>query len=205
MSGEIACHGCDLLVEVAALRDGETAACPRCGNVLTRFRADAYSRVLACAIAALVLLVLANSFTFLAFAASGLESVMTLGQTPLALWQNGMPEIAVMVAAFIIIIPAVVLVLMLLLCLPLSRNRYRPWLVPVAKWIFLAQNWAMVEVFIIGVIVSLVKIMAMATVHIGISFWAYAAFSICFILAVGGLDRYQCWEKIEALGQGSRA
>jgi paraquat-inducible protein A len=44
-----------------------------------------------------------------------------------------------------------------------------------------------------------VKIAAMATVVIGISFWAYAAFTICFTLAVSSLDRYQCWERIEAL------
>jgi uncharacterized paraquat-inducible protein A len=34
---------------------------------------------------------------------------------------------------------------------------------------------------------------------IGISFWAYAAFTVCFTLAVSSLDRYQCWERIEAL------
>jgi len=200
MSGDIACHGCDLLVNVAGLRHGQTATCPRCGNVLTRVREDAYGRGIAYAISALILLVMANSYSFLSFAASGLESVITLRQTPRALWEQGMPEVALLVAAFIIFIPAIVLVLMLLLCIPLNGNRYRPWLVPVAKGVFLMQNWAMVEVFIIGVIVSLVKIMAMATVHIGISFWAYAGFTICFTLAVASLDRYQCWEKIEALG-----
>ena len=199
--GEIACHGCDLLVSVAALKHGESASCPRCGHFLTRVRADAYSRVLAFTVASLLLLVLANSFSFLSFAASGLESVITLRQTPQAVWDYGMPEVAILVAAFIIIIPAVVLVLLLILCIPLEAGRYRPWLAPVAKWIFLAQNWAMVEVFIIGVIVSLVKIAAMATVVLGISFWAYAGFSICFTLAVASLDRYQCWERIEQLGE----
>ena len=103
--------------------------------------------------------------------------------------------------AFIIYIPAAILVMLLFLCVPLSRGRYRPWMVPVAKGIFLAQNWSMVEVFIIGVIVSLVKIAAMATVVLGISFWAYAGFTICFTLAVSNLDRFQCWERIEALAK----
>ena len=57
----------------------------------------------------------------------------------------------------------------------------------------------MVEVFIIGVIVSLVKIAKMATVGLGVSFWAYVAFSILFTMVVSALDRYQCWEQIEAL------
>ena len=199
MPGDIACHSCDLLVDVSELGDGESANCPRCGGFLTRYRADAYSRVLAFSVAALILLVMANMYSFLSFAASGLESVMTLWQTPLALWRYGMPEVAVMVGAFIIAIPAVILVMLIILSAPLHFGHNRPWLRDTAKWIFLAQNWSMVEVFIIGVIVSLVKIAAMATVVLGISFWAYAGFSICFTMAVASLDRYQCWERIEAL------
>jgi paraquat-inducible protein A len=159
-----------------------------------------YERVLALSVSSLILLVLANSYSFLSFSASGLESVITLAETPGTLWQYGMPGVSIIVAAFIIFIPALVLVLMLVLCIPLHFGHYQPWLVPVAKGIYLSQNWAMVEVFIIGVIVSLVKIMAMATVILGISFWAYTAFAICFTLAVANLDRYQCWERIEELG-----
>ena len=109
---------------------------------------------------------------------------MTLRQTPGALWDYGLPAVSVLVAAFIIVIPAIILVLMLVLCIPLRQGRHHPWLAPVAKLTFLAQNWAMVEVFIIGVIVSLVKIAAMATVEIGESFWAYVAFAIFFTAAV---------------------
>jgi len=200
MSDEIACHSCDLLVHVGTLRHGESANCPRCGCFLTRFRADAYVRIQAFASAGLVFLVLANSYSFLSFSSSGMESVITLRETPGALWVNDMPGIALLVAAFIIIIPAVVLVLLMALCIPLNQGRYHPWLKHLAKGVFFAQNWSMVEVFIIGVIVALVKIAAMATVVVGISFWAYVAFAICFTAAVANLDRYQCWQRIEALG-----
>ena len=199
MNGTIACHGCDLLVDVSALHDGATADCPRCGGFLTCYRSDAYARVVASTVAAAILLIAANSFQFLSFAASGLESVITLPQTPQALWENGMPEVAVLVAAFIIFIPAAVMVLLLLVALPLYRQTYRWWLRPAAHLLFEIYNWSMVEVFIIGVIVSLVKIMAMATVVIGLSFWAYAGFTILFTLALSNLDRYQCWAMIEEL------
>ena len=195
----IACHGCDLLVDVSNLTDGNTADCPRCGGFLTRYRIDAYERVAASTVAALICLVLAGSFPFLSFAAKGLESVMTLRSTPQSLWQNGMPEVAVLVAAFIIVIPAIILVLLALIAFPLAQGKYRWWLRPAARAMFLIQGWAMVEVFIIGVIVSLVKIAAMATVILGISFWAYAAFAILFTFAVANLDRFQCWEMIEKL------
>ena len=114
MSGEIACHSCDLLLDVGAIKEGESASCPRCGCFLTRYRADAYNRVLAFASAGLIFLVLANSYPFLSFSSTGLESIMTLRQTPGALWDNGMPEVAVLVAAFIIFIPAAVLLMMVI-------------------------------------------------------------------------------------------
>jgi paraquat-inducible protein A len=174
MSDLIACHGCDLLVDVGELEHGTRAYCPRCSHFLTRYQRDAMSRVLAYTLAAIILLVLSLSFPFLSFGASGLESVMTLREAPGSLWQYGMHFLAFLVGAFIILIPALILLLLVAISVP-------------------------VEVFIIGVIVSLVKIAAMATVVLGISFWAYAAFSICFTLAMVTLDRYQCWEMIEAL------
>ena len=103
MSGQIACPSCDLLVTVTPLKHGDSASCPRCGGFLTRIRDDAYERTLAFASAGLIFLVLASAYPFLSFSSSGLESVMTLGQTPGALWANGMPEVSALVAAFIIL------------------------------------------------------------------------------------------------------
>ena len=199
MKALIACLGCDLLVDVADLRDGDTARCPRCGHFLTRLQHDAVSRVTAYAVAGMVFLALACSFPFLSFATAGMESVMTLPQTAVELYVQGMPAISLVVAAFIMVIPAAVLILLVLVCLPLLMGYPARWLVTAARWVFTLHNWAMVEVFIIGVIVSLVKIASMATVSLGISFWAYAAFSLCFTLALATLDRYQVWQLIEEL------
>jgi paraquat-inducible protein A len=199
MSELIACHGCDLLVDVGSLESGSRADCPRCGHFLTRCRRDAMSHVLAYAVSALILLILASSFPFLSFSSNGFESVMTLAETPGSLWRYGMPGLAILVAAFIVYLPALLLVLLVSISLPLMFRRRVPWLRLAARSIFTFQNWTMVEVFIIGVIVSLVKIASMATVTLGLSFWAYAAFSICFTLAIVTLDRYQCWEMIATL------
>ncbi len=203
MEHTIACHGCDLLVDLRGMEHGHKASCPRCGHVLTQYRHDAIERLMAYSIAALVALVFASLFPFLSFASSGVESVMTLPQTPGSLWRNGLPAVAVLVAAFIIFIPALVLVLLLMLSVPLARGRYRPWLKPIGRWIFHLQSWSMVEVFIIGVIVSLVKIAKMATVTLGLSFWAYVAFALLFTFAMSVLDRYQLWNAIEA-AEGAR-
>ena len=45
----------------------------------------------------------------------------------------------------------------------------------------LLQQRIMSEIFLIGVMVSMVKIMSMADIEFGVSFWAYGAFVISYI------------------------
>jgi len=201
-SRDVACPGCDLLVHIGALADGQAANCPRCGGFITRYRSDAFNRVLAFAVSGLILMFLANSFDFLSFSAGGAESQIALRETPGALWNNGMPLVAFLVGAFIIAVPALILLLLVALCVPLHVGYTRPWLPRLAKILLHLHHWAMAEVFIIGVIVSLVKLSSMATVVIGISFWAYAAFTVCFLLAISTVDRFHTWARIDELSGG---
>lgn len=196
----LACPSCDLIFDVSMLGDGESARCTRCGHFLTVYRENALHRVMAFTSSALILLVLACSFPFMTFKASGLESVMTLPETALKLWIYDMPGLSLLVAAFIIIIPFLMLLLILFLVGALLLNRRYDWLPRAGRLVYTLESWSMVEVFFIGVLVSLVKIAKMATIVMGISFWAYGAFSILFILALSSLDRAQCWHRIEALG-----
>lgn len=198
----LACPSCDLVFEISKLNDGESARCTRCGHFLTVYREGALHRVMAFTSSALILMALACSFPFMTFKASGLESVMTLPETALKLWIYDMHGLSLLVAAFIIIIPTLMLLLILFLVGALLLNRNYSWLPRVGRLVYTLESWSMVEVFFIGVLVSLVKIAKMATIVMGISFWAYGAFSILFILALSGLDRAQCWGRIEALGLG---
>ena len=78
LSGRIACLECDLMVLIGQLERGQRARCPRCGHLLSAPEHDATTRALAFALAAALLLLLANSFPFLELRASGLEKVMTI-------------------------------------------------------------------------------------------------------------------------------
>ena len=193
-----ACIECDLLVSVADVAEGQRATCPRCGHVLTSLSKDGHTRSLAFALAAVVLLVMANAFPFLEFKASGLEQVMTLPGSAVELYRDDYTTLAVLVMGPIIGIPALMLGTLVALLVPLRRERFAPWLIPAARFLFVLNPWSMVEVFVIGVLVSLVKIAAMATVVLGISFWAYVGFAVCFTAALSNLDRLQLWREIEA-------
>lgn len=193
-----ACIECDLIVVIGEVRAGERAECPRCGHLLTSRVPDGLTRSLAFALAAALLLVMANSFPFLEIEAGGRGKVMTLPRSALELYRDGYATIAVLVLGPIAGIPALMLGAIVALVVPLRRGHPAPWLVPAGRLLFLLSPWSMVEVFLIGVLVSLVKIGAMATVILGISFWSYVGFAVCFTATVSSLDRFQMWRKIEA-------
>lgn len=194
-----ACHDCDLLITIDALPDGARAACPRCGHVFAVGIPDGMTRALALAVSAVLLLAASNFFPFLSLNAAGIEQVMTLPHSAWALYQDGYWTIALLVMGPIVGIPAVMLAAAIALLVPLRNNRAAFWLIPAGRMLFALNPWSMVEVFVIGVLVSLVKIGSMATVVLGISFWAYVAFALCFIATFASLDRLSMWRRIEIL------
>jgi paraquat-inducible protein A len=202
MSAErVACAECDLLVTLGELVPGDRASCPRCGHLLWSRVPEGLMRATAFALAASVLLVMANVFPFLSLSASGLDSVMTLPHASLELARDGYGAMAALIVGVILVAPALMILCVVALAIPLAGGRSAPWLVPAGRMLFGLSPWAMVEVFIIGVIVSLIKIAHMATVHLGISFWSYVGFALCFTLAMASLDRHEVWSEIERCRQ----
>ncbi|MEM8564099.1 MAG: paraquat-inducible protein A [Pseudomonadota bacterium] len=204
-SNLIACPSCDQLYDVSDMHYGEKATCSRCGHLLTRVRESWLQKLQAYSIAGLVCLAISCAFPFMSFESSGITSIMTLPQTVQQLYDQGRPDLAFLVAAFILVIPGVVLFLLVLLSTCMLRERFYPWMIPTARLVFHLQSWAMVEVFFIGVLVSLVKIAHMATVVIGISFWGYAAFFLLFIAALACIDPLQYWNRMERLAGAQSA
>ncbi|MGI9431295.1 MAG: paraquat-inducible protein A [Myxococcota bacterium] len=194
-----ACIECDLLLTLPSLQPGENATCPRCGHVISTCREDGISRSLALAISALVLLALSNSFPFMALEAQGLEKVMTLPRTAIELHEDGYAVLAALVLGVIVIVPALILLTIVAICVPILQRRPARWLVPGGRLLFLLGPWSMAEVFIIGVIVSLVKIVHLAHVELGIAFWSYTSFVVCFTATLASLDRLTMWREIERL------
>ena len=193
-----ACPSCDLLVDLRAVREGQRARCPRCGHLLTVHVPNALGRSLALGLAATVFLVLANVFPFLALEANGLEQVMTLPRSAVELYRDGDGVMAVLVLGPIVGIPGAMLTIVIAVAATLKRRRGGAWLVPAGRLLFALAPWSMAEVFLIGVLVSLIKIGSMADVVLGVSFWSYVGFVVCFTATVSSLDRLKTWEEIEA-------
>ena len=76
-----------------------------------------------------------------------------------------------------------------------------PLLIPVYKVIFLIKEWAMAEVFLISVFISMVKILSIADLTLEIGFWSYVLFAVLLSVAVNSIDKLQSWRTVYRLAQ----
>ena len=100
---------------------------------------------------------------------------------------------------FIVVVP--VLYLTLLIVLLLARKRLFSYKVAVrcAKALSYLTPWAMADVFIVGVLVALIKVIELASILFGTSFWAYMVFAVIFVMTTQIANSYQLWVWVEEI------
>jgi paraquat-inducible protein A len=192
-----ACHFCDTLHEAFPVEEGIAARCVRCGGLLYQNRPASLARASAFSLAALLLMVLVHTFPFLTMDAATMRRHLTLVGAASALIHEDAPILGTSIILFTIITPITLAGGMIYVCLPLMFGRMSPGAFHVAKWMYRSEPWNMVEVFLLGVLVSLLKIAKVAEVHFGIGFWAFAGVMLCMAAAVAGIDREELWDRLE--------
>jgi len=193
----VACGHCDLLMDAPKISEGQFAMCPRCGHKISRLRPKLMSQLTAFSLTALILLGLANLFSFITLNLNGNISEITLWQSAFDLYFAQYKYLAVIVFMVITVLPAIVIGLLLFFIAMIKLNIRWQGLSNVLRLIFSLMPWAMAEVFLVGVLVSLVKLVTIAQMDLGWSFWAYALFCLCYAKVLSLLDHYQMWSWLQ--------
>ncbi len=174
----ILCEGCDAVYPKTLLAPGETARCTRCGTALERYTGDTHKRILPLVVAGLVMFAVANLFPIVSISIGGQHSATTLVGAVVALAHEGLAEVALLVLATTLLFPLLQLLILLYLMLPLASLR-RPlgftWLVRALQSL---QPWGMVEVFLLGILVAIVKLTSSAEVIVGPAMAAFVALTV---------------------------
>lgn len=192
----IACHECDLLEQVEPAPTGGAARCRRCGALLYEHKRNSLDRTLALALSGLILFVVANSFPFLELKMQGLGTQTTLITGVHVLYQEGYWEVAGLVLLTTMIVPGSRLLGFLYLLLPLRFDHIPPATPAVSRLILMAESWSMVDVFVLGILVSVVKLAGMATIVPGIAVWAFALLMFALAGMNAMLDPRIVWNRL---------
>jgi len=193
----VACPSCDALQEAPRLREGEAAHCGCCGEVMFQNRPRSLARATAFSASALILMVLVHSFPFLTMQATGIQTRLTLLESAAALLNDASPVLAAAVVVFTIVAPLVIAGSLLYVTAPLRNGVALPGALTLTRWIERCQPWNMLEVFLLGLVVSLLKLGHLADVHFGIGLWALVGLVLCLAAALAGIDRRELWDRLE--------
>lgn len=194
----IGCPSCDLLHRRSPLPARGVAMCCRCGAMLYRHAEGCLDLTLALALSGIICFVIANIYPFLSFAYEGRIQETILLSGAIELYNQGQLIIAVLVLATGIVSPLVVLIGLIYILIPLKFGHRAPGTAPLFRLVRLAQPWAMTEVFFLGILVAMVKLIKMAEITPGLGLYAFLALVVQLTAIAVSLNPECIWERLPA-------
>ncbi len=198
-SNYLACPECDLLVRCGSAVVGEKEHCPRCHYLLHRPRAQSVVRTFALSLTGLCLLLPANLLPIVGIKILGSSHDGTLLSGVVTLFNEGMWGVAILVLLSSILFPMLSILLSLLISGHLYfdlPNRY------LSEWLRTLQHideWAMLEVYLLGIIVACVKLASMAELKFGLGLTAFVLLLLVTVTLASNFDSTLFWQQIERL------
>ncbi|WP_170230692.1 paraquat-inducible protein A [Roseibium hamelinense] len=155
-------------------------------------------RTLAAMIGALILYGVAVSFPFLSMERSGLENKISVIDCISVLWTNQMYLLSIALALLIVVLPVSRILLLVQVVGTIRVNGRAGWRNARAlRWAQFLEPWSMAEIFMIGVIVSLVKVGKMANITVGPSFIALTVLIVLLTWTSTAMCRSTTWAALE--------
>lgn len=192
----ILCHECDHVCTVRHPHRRGKHRCPICGHILYKQTHRMVEHLFVLSLSALILYILANIFPFLAFEVSGNTTHTNLSTSVYHLFQEDQWILGISVLTTIILIPLVQVVALLALFGPLYFGVLPPYASRILKLLDRLNPWGMMEIFFIGILVSVVKLVKMGQIIPGSALWTF----ICLIFVMALIQlKYQphdVWKKI---------
>ncbi|ETX11053.1 paraquat-inducible protein A [Marinomonas ushuaiensis DSM 15871] len=191
------CEECDHVNSIPPLKGGDRFRCQHCGHILISVHKHVSARILGVGLSSLLMLALAMSFSFLGFSSNGIDRTVSLFQTLSVLLGLGHLVLGAIISLALFVFPIVYLSSALFLVWSFqnkyvlkSAQRY------CVRWIIVLQPWLMVDVFLVGILVALVKVNSLADISLELSFWAFCGYVLLLLKTVTLIDKRWLWNKV---------
>jgi len=201
----VACPDCDLLLRIPPLPPRGMARCPRCDRALATRKPGSIDRTLALAAAAAIAFLFANVEPLMGLSAGGRESSTTIAGGAWEMWMQEEKITAILVVVFAMLAPALEIGFLLVILLSVRRPPAPAWIGTLLRWVKITGFWSMVEVMMLGILVALVKIAALARVVPGTGIFAAGVLILLLAAMSASFDPREVWLRVRwANGEGPR-
>ncbi|WP_440875185.1 paraquat-inducible protein A [Thalassotalea sp. PLHSN55] len=180
-----------------ALHAGQKAMCSRCNAKLFESKVNSIDRTLAISLAGLLFLIPAMTMPLMGMGLVGLFNQASMVDCIAILIQNDFYIIGLCLFLFTIAIPIVRLVTAFYIAYCIKRGRVKPQLLQFFRSYHTLDHWVMLHVFLLGIIVSMYKLLSMADLTVGLGFSAFVLLLLCSTLVSVTLDQHTMWETLE--------
>lgn len=191
-----ACHCCGLVHRVPELASGMQANCVRCNSVVDaehRSGIQSASRCLAASLGALVLYFPAILLPILRIDKLGHHHEASLLGGTSDLLRHGSWFVGLVVLIFSIVLPLIkILALIELSWISLTGRAHRAWTYRVVEW---AGKWSMMDVLLLALMVTLVKLGDLVEFHLGSAVFAFVFCVIMSLIASTMFDPHAIWDE----------
>lgn len=194
---KIACHECDLVHDIPPMPERAAACCVRCGSVLFRAQKNSINRTLAWTIAGLILYVVAVSYPFLAMKSGSIVQQTSLLSGVEQLFNQKIYFLATLVLLTCVVLPLLQLLSLLYVFIPFKLNRHSKFAIPVFRLLGHIKPWSMMEIYMLGILVAIVKLAKMATIVPGLAVIAFGVLIFVLAFALSAVDHHMVWERLE--------
>jgi paraquat-inducible protein A len=201
MSSLIVCHACDLVHRRGAILDRARVRCVRCRAELYRTNSASIDSAIAVGTSAAVLLLLSNAYPLVALQLNGSVRATTLVGAAIGLYNQGYAPVAAIVLVTTLLVPLFQISGLLYVLVPLRSGRRAPGQNELFRALTHLRPWAMSEVFMLGALVALVKLSALAEVIPGVSLFSYGALMFALSALTSITPTEQFWRWVEGGGQ----
>jgi len=196
----VTCSVCGSIQQLALLSSAQVARCYRCSSLIAKPGDNALNRTAALSIAGLLLYVPANIYPVMEMDYYGTYRESTVWSGCEQLFRDGQWPIAIIVFLASIVVPLLKLMGLFFLVVTTQMNwpqlgRLRT---VVHRSIKVMGPWAMLDVFLLAILVALVRLGRIATVTVGPGLLAFTAVVVLTILASESFDSRQIWKRVRA-------
>ncbi|WP_063356207.1 PqiA/YebS family transporter subunit [Pseudoalteromonas luteoviolacea] len=191
----IACQHCDHLVSIAQMGKQQRAVCPHCGNVLANCRVDYNQSINAFGLSSILFLLVSLHPHFISYAQHGLKQSISLIEAISLLATNFSALLAGLLSFTILVMPMAALLLILLAHSPLWKHLNPHNARIFVRALMLLKPLNLADIFLVAVLISAFKLTEFAEIEVGLGFWAYVLFVLCFIETLSLLSKEQLWER----------
>ncbi|HKK57007.1 paraquat-inducible protein A [Marinobacter sp.] len=191
----VICEYCDSVYERQALDRHQRAHCQRCGALLDRHPWLGVDQLLALSATAGILLAFVCFYPILRIYTRDQSGSATLLEAVLALFDGSIGLIGVTAAFGVILVPAAQIGLLIWLLAFARKQRHAPGFQPCMRLLEVLRPWSMLEVFLLGALVAVVKLTGRIDTAPAAGLFALAALSLLMV-GVAGRDIRMLWDQL---------